>query len=311
VGPALISQGVQVPEPTFSYSPRTNDRTELWSTGIAYCGQWQGHGEFALGLQRESYDKAVTPPGSDEFRLTDKPLRAYGTAAVAVSDRAGIYGGYTQGREDSGVAPGSAQNRGAILPTARTWQVDSGVRYLLTPSLKLITGVFEIEKPYFNLDTSNVDRTLGVQRAMGVEMSVSGELISHLHVTAGALLGKVKIIGPNLRGEGVGEIAFGQPRIQSVINADYRIPRWPAFSADLTLAHFGTSPASVNDATQLPAQTVLNIGGRYRFTILGSPATLRVQMQNATNYYFWFIAYSPGFSQSPPRSLLGYLTVDF
>jgi len=310
VGPALIGQGVQVPEPTFNYSPRTNDRTELWSTGIAYRGQWQGHGEFASGLQRESYDKAVTPPGSAEFRLTDKPLRAYGTAAVALSDRASVYAGYTQGLEDSGVAPGSAQNRGAILPAARTWQVDSGVRYLLTPSVKLIAGVFEIEKPYFNLDESSVDRMLGVQRATGLEMSVSGELVSHLHVTAGALLGEVRIIGPNLAAEGVGKIAFGQPRIQSVINADYSIQKWPAFSADLALYYFGTSPASVNDAVQLPAQTVLSIGGRYRFTILGSPATLRVQVQNATNYYFWFISYSPGFSQFPPRSLLGYLTVD-
>jgi iron complex outermembrane recepter protein len=310
VGPALISQGAQVPEPTFSYSARTNDRAELWSVGSAYRAQWQGHGEFELGLQRESYDKAVTPPGSVELRLTDKPLRAYGTAAVALSDGATAYAGYTQGLEDSGVAPSGAQNRGAILPAARTWQVDSGIRYSLAPGVKLIAGVFEIEKPYFNLDESSVDRMLGVQRATGLEMSVSGELVSHLHVTAGALLGEVRIIGPNLAAEGVGKIAFGQPRIQSVINADYSIQKWPAFSGDLALYYFGTSPASVNDAIQLPAQTVLSIGGRYRFTILGSPATLRVQVQNATNYYFWFISYSPGFSQFPPRSLLGYLTVD-
>ena len=311
VGPALISQGVQVPQPTFSYSARTNDRTELWSTGLAYRGVWQGHGEFAVGLQQESYDKAVTPPGSAELRLTDNPLRAYGTAAVALSDRATAYAGYTQGLEDSGVAPSSAQNRGAILPAARTWQVDSGVRYLLTPQVKLIAGIFQIEKPYFNLDTSAVDRELGMQRATGLEMSVSGELIKHLHVTAGALLGEVRIIGPDLSAEGVGSTAFGQPHFQSVINADYTSARWPAFSGDLAVVHFGTSPASVNNAVQLPAQTLLIIGGRYKFTMLGAPATLRVQMQNATNYYFWFIAYSPGFSQFPPRSLLGYLTVDF
>jgi iron complex outermembrane receptor protein len=310
VGPALISQGVQVPEPTFSYSARTNDRAELWSVGSAYRAQWQGHGDFAFGIRQESYHKLVTPPGRAELRLTDKPLRAYGTAAMALSDRATGYASYTQGLEDSGVAPSSAQNRGAILPAARTWQVDSGVRYLLTPSVKLITGVFEIEKPYFNLDTSNVDRTLGVQRATGVEMSVSGELSSHLHVTAGALVGEVRVIGANLSAEGVGAFAFGQPRIQAVINADYRIPRWPALSGDLALYYFGTSPASVNDAVQVPAQTVLNIGGRYKFTILGSPATLRVQIQNATNDYFWYTSYSPGFSQFPPRSLLGYLTVD-
>jgi iron complex outermembrane recepter protein len=311
VGPALIDQGVQVPEPTFVYSAQTHDRTELWSAGMAYRAQWQGHGDFAFGIQRESYDKEVTSAGLPEARLTDHPLRAYGTAALALNDQVTAYAGYTQGLEDSGVVPSSAANRGTILPDARTWQADTGVRYLLTPNVKFIMGVFQIEKPYFNFDMSNVDRELGLQRARGLEMSVSGEVLKNLEVAAGVLLGEVRIIGPNLRAKDVGSIAFGQPRVYSVINANYKFPRWPALSADIAIVHFGTSPASVDDVTQNPAQTVLLLGGRYRFTILGAPATLRVQIQNLTNYYFWNMGYSPGFSQFPPRSVFGYLTVDF
>jgi iron complex outermembrane recepter protein len=310
VGPALIDQGVQVPEPTYAYSARTHDRTELWSAGLAYRAQWQGHGDFAFGIQQESYDKDVTSSALPEARLTDHPLRAYGTAAFVLTDQVTAYAGYTQGLEDSGVAPSSAVNRGTILPDARTWQADTGVRYLLTPKVKLVMGVFEIEKPYFNFDTSNVDRALGLQRARGLEMSVSGEVSKNLNVAAGMLLGEVKIIGPNLSAEGVGSIAFGQPRVQSTINADYKFARWPALSADITLFHFGTAPASVNDVTQNPAATFLMLGGRYRFTILGAPATLRVQVQNLTNYYYWNMAYSPGFSQFQPRSVFGYLTAD-
>ncbi len=56
---------------------------------------------------------------------------------------------------------------------------------------------------------------------------------------------------------------------------------------------------------------MLGFGGRYRFTILGAPATLRVQIQNPTNGYFWNLGYSPGFSQYPPRGLFSYLTTDF
>jgi iron complex outermembrane recepter protein len=310
VGPALIDQGVQVPEPTFVYSAQTHDRTELWSAGMAYRAQWQGHGDFAFGIQRESYDKDVTTLGLPEARLSDHPLRAYGTAAWALNDQVTAYAGYTQGLEDSGVVPSSAANRGTILPDARTWQADTGVRYLLTPNVKLIVGVFQIEKPYFNFDTSNVDRALGLQRARGLEMSVSGEVLKNLEVAAGVLLGEVRIIGPNLRAEDVGSIAFGQPRVYSVINANYKFPRAPALSADIAIFHFGTSPASVDDVTQNPAQTVLLLGGRYRFTILGAPATLRVQIQNLTNYYFWNMGYSPGFSQFSPRGYFTYLTAD-
>jgi iron complex outermembrane recepter protein len=311
VGPALIDRGVQVPEPIFTYSARTHDRTELWSTGVAYRAQWQERGDVEFGIQQESYDKNVTSPALPEGRLTDHPLRAYGTGALALTDRATAYAGYTQGLEDSGVAPSSAANRGAILPDARTWQMDAGVRYSLTPHVKLIMGVFEIEKPYFNFDTSNVDRALGLQRATGLELSVSGEVVRNLDVAAGALLGEVRIIGPNLTAEGVGQIAFGQPRAQWTINADYKFSRWPALSADITIFHFGTAPASVDDVTQNPALTAFFLGGRYRFTILGAPATLRVQVQNLTNSYYWNMGYSPGFSQFQPRSLFGYLTADF
>jgi iron complex outermembrane receptor protein len=311
VGPAFIDQGVQVPQPTFSYSARTQDRTELWSAGVAYRAQWQGHGDFAVGIQQENYDKNVISPHLPEARRTDHPLRAYGTAALAVGERVTTYAGYTQGLEDSGSVPSVAANRGTILPDARTWQMDAGLRLLLTSKLKLIAGVFEIEKPYFNFDANNVDRQLGVQRARGVELSLSGEIIQNLDIAVGALLGEVRIIGSNLAADGVGSIAFGQPRVQGTINANYKFPLWPALSADITVVHFGTSPASVNDVTQNPAQTLLLVGGRYRFKMWGAPATLRVQVQNLANYYFWNMGYSPGFSEFQPRSYFGYLTVDF
>ena len=310
VGPAVIDQGIQVPEPSFTYSARTQDRTELWSAGVAYRAQWERHGDFTLGVQQESYDKNVSSPGLPLARLSDHPLRAYGNAALALGERVTAYAGYTQGLEDSGAVPSVAANRGTILPDARTWQSDAGFRFLLTSQLKLIAGVFEIEKPYFNFDTNNVDRQLGIQRARGVELSLSGEVVPNLNVALGALLGEVKIIGANLAAEGVGTTAFGQPHVQGTINANYKFPWWPALSADITVQEFGTAPASVDDVAQNHAATVLAVGGRYRFKLWGAPATLRVQVQNATNFYIWNYGYSPGFSQFPPRFYFGYLTAD-
>jgi iron complex outermembrane receptor protein len=310
VGPALIGQGLQVPEPAFSYSARTRDRTKLWSVGSAYRVQWDAHGELAFGVQQENYDKQVATPGLPEARLADRPLRIYGTAAVALSRRLTAYAGYTQGLEDSGTAPSAAANRGAILPAARTWQVDSGVRFALTPKLKLIAGVFEIQKPYFNLDPNNVDRELGLQQARGVELSLSGELARQLEISAGVLAGKVSIQGQNLQAAGVGPIAFGQPRLTFVMNADYHFPKLPALSADVAVFHFGTAPASVDNGVYAVSVTQYSLGGRYRFTLLGKPATLRVQVQNLTNFYFWNIGYSPGYLQASPRSVFTYLTAD-
>jgi iron complex outermembrane receptor protein len=311
VGAAQIDQGIQVPEPTFTYSARTHDRTELWSAGIAYRAQWQGHGDFAFGIQRENYTKDVTSPALAETHLTDHPLRAYETAALALTDRVTAYAGYTQGLEDSGVATSSAENRGAILPDARTWQADTGIRYLLNQRVKLIAGIFEIEKPYFNLDSSNVDRELGRQRATGLELSVSGEVVRNLSLAAAVLWGEVKVIGPNLKSEGVGSDALNQARFTATINASYILPRLPALSADIAILHFGPYPASIDDVARASAGTVVTLGGRYRFKILGAPATLRVQAQNLTNAYFWNLSFNaPLFTQYPPRAFFGYLTAD-
>jgi iron complex outermembrane recepter protein len=309
-GQASIAEGLQVPEPDFTYTARTLDHTRLHSVGLAYRLGWDARANFAIGIQQERYEEEVAPPTGPSAELTDSPLRGYGSAAFALTPRLSGYAGYTQGLEDSGVAPNSAENRGAILPAARTWQTDTGFRYLLTQNLKLIAGVFEINKPYFNIDTNNVDRSLGEQRARGFEFSLSGELISHLHITAGALLGEVIIAGPDLRADGVGRDAFGQARNQGIINADYSLANWPGASVDATIVHAGATPASINDAVYAPPATTLSLGARYRFTLHGAPATLRLQAQNITNTYVWVTGYNPGYYLFAPRSFFAYLTVD-
>jgi iron complex outermembrane receptor protein len=310
VGTASIDQGMQVSEPSFTYSDRSRDRTEIWSEGLAYRAQWQTHGDLALGIQRENYDKDVITPGASEAHLALQPWRAYGSSALALGDRATLYAGYTQGLEDSGVAPSTAENRGTILPAALTWQTEFGLRYLLTPSIKLVGGIFEIQKPYFNFDTASVDRLLGIQRDRGFELSLSGEVASNLHVTAGLLLGDVEIRGQDLAAQGVGPAALGQARVQSAINANYKSLKWPAFSADIAFTFVGAAPATLDDRVYNHAQKLVNIGGRYKFSLADHPATLRVQVQNSTNDYFWNLGTSPGFSQVQPRSLFAYLTVD-
>jgi iron complex outermembrane recepter protein len=178
--------------------------------------------------------------------------------------------------------------------------------------VKLIAGVFEIEKPYFNLDTSNADRALGLQRATGLELSASGEVIRNFSVAAAVLWGEVKVIGPNLKAEGVGSIALNQGRLTATINASYTFPRIPALSADIAILHFGPYPASVDNVAQAPGATVVALGGRYRFKILGARATLRAQLQNLTNVYFWNLSINaPLFTQYQPRGFFGYLTADF
>jgi iron complex outermembrane recepter protein len=310
LGTAYIGAPPQVREPAFSYSAVTSELTKLWSTGLAYQVQRTGWGLIALGVQKEHYDKSVVTPGVSESHLTDDPTRLYEQLAVPLPGRALLYSGYTQGFEDSGAAPSTAANRGAILPTTRTWQVDGGVRYPITSKLSLIAGLFELNRPYFNFDTDNVDRQLGVQRASGLELSLAGEIVTGLSINAGALIGHVAVIGPDLAALGVGSAAVGQPSNQEQINLDYALPKLSGLSVDLAGGHFSAAPATVDDGVSIPQVFFISFGERYKFKLLGAPAMLRVQLQNMSNAYIWNIGYSPGFLQFSPRTVFAYLTVD-
>ena len=310
-GPTLIGSGLRLPEPAFRYTTRTSDRSELWSIGSAYHIDWRRLATLEMGIQEENYRNTVASPGVSQSKATDHPLRVYANSALALTRRLTLYAGYTQGLEDSGVAPSTAQNRGAVLPASRTWQVDSGLRYLVTSQLKVIAGVYELQKPYFNLDTSGIDRDLGVQQAKGVELSISGHQIAHLDINAGILAGKVGIIGPDLAAEGVGPVAIGQPRLQYVANVNYTVPWRPVVSLDLAAIHFGSAPGTVNNGIYAPAVTQLNFGGRYRFTAFGKNSALRVQIQNVSDSYWWTNVYTPGFFEWPgPRTVFAYVTTD-
>ena len=310
-GPAVIGTLVELPEPDFIYSAPTNDHTQLWSVGSAYHLDWRKRAEFEIGIQDENYRETVVAPGIPDSGMSAHLPRAYSNAAFALAPQWTLYAGYTQGLENSGAAPNSAKNSGAVLPASKTWQIDSGIRYVVTPKFKIIAGVFELQKPYFNLDTDNVDRELGVQRAKGVELSIAGELAKYLHVNIGVLDGKVSIIGSNLAAEKVGFVAVGQPLLTYVANINYDLPWLPAASMDVSATHFGTAPASIDNGVYSPAVTLVNLGGRYQFTAFGKKSSLRLQIQNLLATKKWTTQYTPGFFQwPPPRTVFAYITTD-
>jgi outer membrane receptor protein involved in Fe transport len=69
----------------------------------------------------------------------------------------------------------------------------------------------------------------------------------------------------------------------------------------------------LDDGAYNPAQTIVNVGARYRFSVAGRAATLRVQVQNVTNQKVWLVIDSSGglVAYPPPAFVLAYLAADF
>jgi iron complex outermembrane receptor protein len=93
--------------------------------------------------------------------------------------------------------------------------------------------------------------------------------------------------------------------------ADYRLPFAPVFSVNLGVNYLGKRPGSADNLLTVPARTIVDLGGRYRFQLAKSPATLRLQLSNLTNQYAWDVTDFGGFRRNRPRSIQADLSVDF
>jgi iron complex outermembrane recepter protein len=176
----------------------------------------------------------------------------------------------------------------------------------------LVVGVFKVEKPYYNIASDGSYTWLGTERHPGVELSLNAQPLSGLTLVAGAVfMAPVVDLAPG--NQGVGTAPVAQPRHIVQLAADYKVPAWPRLSLDATVTEQGAAPIRVDDGAYNPAQTIVNVGGRYTFTVLGQDATLRVQVQNVTNQRVWFVIdNSGGLAVYPPQHMvLAYVSAQF
>jgi iron complex outermembrane receptor protein len=283
-GKAVIGAPVDLAEPSFVFGPQTRDHVTQWTGAVAYQGRWDAF-ELSGGVQRTRYRKTVREPTGEPQEGRDDAWLYNVAGAWKATDRLAFYASYTTGLEEGGVAPENASNKNAAPPAIRTKQIDGGLRYALTDKLKLVAGVFDVRKPYYNLDQSNFYRELGEQRHRGLEVSLTGELAEGLNIVAGTVLMRPRVSGEEVDAGRVGKIPAAQVKRLTIVGVDYQLPWAPALSVNATLTSLSPREASRDNRLQIPARNVLDLGARYRFKIAQAPATLRVSVANVFDKY--------------------------
>jgi iron complex outermembrane receptor protein len=318
LGPAVIGKRVDVAEPDFNFGPRSRDEVRQVTGGIGYELRWPGVAELSLGVQKTDYEKNSFIPGRPTLTTKDSPWLYNGTLAIHLTDKLVAYAGYTRGLEESAVAPSDAVNRNEAPPALRTSQRDAGIRYAILPRLSFVAGVFDVRKPYFNLDSDRVYRQLGTVRHRGVELSLAGQPIEGLSVVAGAVLLDADVSGEDVDLGKIGPKPVGTAARTLRANFDYRPPFFDPLSVDLGIAHQGRRVASALEYAELEdrqlttePRTVVDLGLRYRFNGAGAPATLRAQVTNLFNVYGWDVSANSSFRFNDTRRLLLSLAADF
>jgi iron complex outermembrane receptor protein len=317
LGPVVIGERADLPEPDLNYGTLSRDEVRQITGGIGYELRWLEVGELSLGLQKTDYEKNSFIPGRPTLATKDSPWLYNGTLALHLTDQLIAYAGYTTGLEESGTAPANAVNRNEAPPALRTSQRDAGIRYALSPRLRLVAGVFDVLKPYFSVDPDLVYRELGTVRHRGVELSLAGQPIEGLSVVAGAVLLDAEVTGEAVDLGDIGPKPVGTTERIVRGNFDYRLPFFEPLSVDLGFAHQAGRVASSVEFEELGGRqltteprTIVDIGARYRFRARGTPATLRAQITNLFNVYGWDVSGNSSFRFNDTRRFLLSLAAD-
>jgi iron complex outermembrane receptor protein len=220
-GLAQVGVGRSIARPQFQFGEQSHDEIEQETVGVAYELRWKNLGEMSVGVQKTHYSKSGDTPAGPLPESRAQPLLVNVTATAYASDSVAFYGSYSEGLEEGPVAPDNAVNRNVAPPALDTKQYDAGVRWALTPDVKLIAGVFNIEKPYFDLDSNGLFRSLGTVEHRGVELSLVGKPIENMTVLVGTRYLDAKVSGSTVDAGLVGEKPVGSVKSLSVASVDY------------------------------------------------------------------------------------------
>lgn len=311
LGATSIFAPTRAPPPRLEFSEQQKDRVRQIIAGIAWEARWPGVGELSLGVQTTDYAKRIGLPSLAPVVTDASPLLYNATLAVELTPRLIAYAGTVTGLEESGIAPGNAANRNEALPAIRTRQHDAGLRWAISGDVRLVAGLFDVRKPYFNLDAGNRFDALGEVINRGIELSVSGAVTSRFSMVAGSVLLWPRVTGAGVALGRVGDQPVGAISRRIELNLDWRPPLLDGLGVDLAISHRSPEVATVSAQTRIPARTLVDLGARYSFRLAGQSALLRLQVENLTDLQGFELQGAGAYDLIPGRRVGGYLTIDF
>jgi iron complex outermembrane receptor protein len=281
-GNIVLQDQTQFPQPPIVLTPRSADRTRQLDFGVTYEERWQGLGSAAVGVLKDNYRRTAEVPSLAPATFRTTPWLFNMRLALEGGRSLIFYGSYTQGLEDSALAPVTAINRGEPPAAERTWQVDGGIRYAPDERLRVIFGAFDIHKPYLNLDSLNVYRPLGRLHNEGVESSLSYSNAG-LTVLAGGVLLKPHVDLTVPQPGVIGSEPLGPVPLTLTVNLDYAPAQWGPWAASVQWNRLSSRYATSDDRQRLPPLATVGAGVRYQWKLREDSWTLRFDGFNLTN----------------------------
>ena len=297
---------------------RLHDAVDQWGLGLTYRAHLHDKVRLNLGALRTDYRKTFVAADGARLQTRTQPWLYNAGAAWKPIPKLELYGSYSRGLEEAGVAPATASNANEVLSAIEVTQRELGLQYALGANMKAVVAAFDTRKPYAGIDaTDGVYRFIGQVRHRGLEMSFSGNPTPNLTVVLGGVLLDASLGGQGVADGRLGEQPVGVPRIRAIGNADYAIAAIPGLSIDIAATLVGERAArsTVSQATgqqlMVGSSSSINLGARYRFQAGALRMTARAIMSNIADDFAWEPNSAETLNYSAPRRLKLVLTGEF
>ncbi len=283
-GTSNITQSMAVSPSTLTTGPvsvqrKGDERAVFMQDIISLTEQVQLH----AGLRRTELERVQL--GSTFNRTYVLPSLAL---VYSPLDSLSIYGSYSQGLEHGGIAPFGTTNVNQLLDPGTSRQQEIGIKTSLVPNWQMTAALFQISKPleYTNATFDYVRNGDAVHR--GLELAAQGKLTRDLTLglTAMALQARQRNTGDATQDN---QRVTNVPAFKSGVTLDYAVPQLAGLKLNGAWVYSSDkifSPDSVVRAT-IPSYHVVDLGARYVTTVNGLATTLRANVDNVFDKFYW------------------------
>ena len=200
-----------------------------------------------------------------------------------------VYGTIAHGMEYGGEAPfGSAnyQRPDGVLAPSRSKQLELGMKGVVNDNLTLTGALFELKRGKELVDSANNFVRAGEQTHRGIELGAQGKAARDFTYS-------VSMMALHMQTAGSGSALFdgkrtiNVPAFKSTATLEYAVPSVPGLKLSGVLQYAGKKAFDDENFVFVPRYHVIDLGGSYSTRLAGYRTTLRAQLANVTDKFYW------------------------
>ncbi|RMM38716.1 TonB-dependent siderophore receptor [Pseudomonas syringae pv. aptata] len=232
-----------------------------------------------------------------------------------VTDDFSVYANYMEGLSQGKIAPSTSVNEDQIFPPFVSRQVEVGAKYDLG-SYAFTASVFRIKQPAYETNTtSRVFGPNGKRRNDGVELTMFGEPMKGFRLLGGVMYIDSELTN-TVNGTFDGNRAPATPKYNVNLGAEWDVPGIKGLTLTGRGIYTGSQYLDQANSKSIDSSERFDVGARYAFKVDQKDITLRANVENVMNKYYWSSAGAsddsePGLTLSTPRTYLLSATIGF